>query len=180
MKIVLAGFMGCGKTTVGKKMARLTGFNFVDIDQKIVDDAGMSIVEIFDKHGEQYFRDLEKSTIKSVLENAENTVISVGGGAILNDETANLLKSLARVFFLDVDVKTVMLRTQGDTKRPLLQVPNKRQRVQELLRERRPIYRRNTTDYIDGRLTAPKVARKIIGILKLNIVNELDKSPKVR
>jgi len=179
MKIVLAGFMGCGKTTVGKKLARLTGYKFIDIDEKIVDDAGMGIVEIFERHGEAYFRKLEQNTIKSILDD-ENVVISVGGGAILNDETADLLKSSARVIFLDVDVRTVMLRTQGDTKRPLLQGPNKRQRVADLLKERHPVYRKNTTDIVDGRVTAAKVARKIIEILELNIIDNLDKSSKMR
>ena len=162
--------MGCGKTTVGKKLARLTGFTFVDVDQKIVENAGMEITEIFEKYSEQYFRNLEQSTIKSILNSNENTVISVGGGAILNDETAALLKSKAKIFLLDIDVKTVMLRTKGDTKRPLLQVPNKQERVKQLLQERKPIYLRNCTNVVDGRMGTAKVARKIIKILQLNVV----------
>lgn len=118
--IVLIGFMGCGKTTFGKWIAKHHGMDFIDTDDYIESVQKRSINEIFADKGEEYFRDLETQTIKKLAESVNNSVISVGGGLPVRECNRTLLKKLGKVIFLDTSIDELEKRLSKDTKRPLL------------------------------------------------------------
>ena len=136
MKIYLCGFMGCGKSRIGRELASLLGMDFADLDEYIVSREGMSIPDIFEKHGEGYFRSLEA---KYIAEMPDNSVVALGGGAIINDNTAAVAHSAGRVVFLDVDFDTCYARIKDDPNRPLAH-NNPKEKVRELFDTRRPVY----------------------------------------
>jgi len=137
--IVLTGFMGTGKTEVGREIARLLGYNFVDADDEIVKAEGMPITEIFAKKGEPYFRDLETKIIKA-LSKRTNSVISTGGGAVLREENLSALRENGIIVLLTARAETIYQRTKGDSTRPLLQVDDPLKKINELLSARMPYY----------------------------------------
>ena len=97
--IVLTGIMGAGKTTIGSKLAEKLGFYFIDSDQEIEDSAGQSIANIFKNKGEKYFRQIEKDAVKGILNRDEKIVLSLGGGAFMDDEIRNLIKKYKKLYF---------------------------------------------------------------------------------
>ena len=137
--VVLCGFMGCGKSTVGKRLATVTGREFVDMDTYIEQTAGICVSEIFARHGEAYFRALETQACKE-LALRDGLVIAAGGGALISPENARILRARCTVVYLDVTPETVLSRLEGDTMRPLLQGEGKEARVRELMSVRRPLY----------------------------------------
>ena len=100
MAVFLCGFMGCGKSTIGRLAAKKLGCGFCDTDELIVEKLGMSIPEIFEQKGEPFFRQQEAETVQSL--GLKKTVVSTGGGALLNDTTAEVAKNNGTVIFLDV------------------------------------------------------------------------------
>jgi len=137
--IVLVGFMGSGKTSIGKRVAKQLGFQFIDTDQVIVDRAGLPISDIFARDGEPAFRDLETSAIISIG-HLKRCVIATGGGAVLRDKNRTLLRGLGFVIELTADEDTIYDRVARNTKRPLLQTEDPRATLRELLQTRRPFY----------------------------------------
>lgn len=138
--IILIGFMGAGKTSVGQKLAARMGTTLIDTDQIIESQEKMSISRLFETRGEEVFRSLETEVLKKLLVEAENQVISVGGGLPLKEENRVLLRELGLVCYLQVKPETVVKRLAGDTVRPLLQGENVSQRVETLLNSREPVY----------------------------------------
>ena len=138
--IILIGFMGCGKSSVGRRLAKQLSFCFLDTDERIEQKEKKKISTIFAENGEAHFRSLETKTVKELLEHTENTVISTGGGLPLGEENGKLLQQLGFVVYLDVSKETVLKRLEKDTSRPLLQGPDKEKNVEELLKFRKPIY----------------------------------------
>lgn len=139
--VILIGFMGAGKTTVGERYAKKHGLPMVDTDWLIEERAGMTISEIFAKKGEEEFRKTETAVLEMLLSDGQEKVISVGGGLPLREENRRLLKQLGTVVYLEVNPDTVLKRLEGDTTRPLLQGGDVTQRVKELIAARSPIYR---------------------------------------
>ena len=139
MNIVLCGFMGSGKTTIGRLLKEKLKMPLVDIDEMIESDTGLTISQIFEKFGEDGFRKIECDTVKKASE-MKNTIISTGGGSVLNPDNVTTLKSTGKIFFLDVTPETVLKRLDGNTTRPLLQRPDKEKAVRELLNARRDKY----------------------------------------
>lgn len=137
--IVLTGFMGTGKTEVGKILAGHLGYTFIDADAVIEEEQKMTITEIFKRYGEPYFRELESKVIKRLSE-MERAVISTGGGAVLRQENMDNLRKKGIIICLMASPETIFERTKNDTSRPLLQVENPLQRIKELLDFRRPYY----------------------------------------
>lgn len=137
---VLTGFMGCGKSTVGKSLAKATGRDFLDVDEYIVDKAGCSISRIFAEHGEEYFRALETEALNEIYNTVTGTVISTGGGLPMRKVNRDILNRLGEVVYLDVSPDCVYERLKDDTTRPLLQSENPMERIEELLGFRRPVY----------------------------------------
>jgi len=157
--IVLTGFMGTGKSSVGKTLSHMLATKFVDIDMQIVEHEGMEISEIFKTKGEQYFRDLERQII---LETAKDTgnIISLGGGAVLNPDTIDKLKENSCVIRLNASINKILKNVKGDTNRPLLNGKTKEE-TEKLLSDRE-IYYKNCHDQvnIDG-LSVSQVADKV-------------------
>lgn len=138
--IILIGFMGAGKTTVGKTMARSLGYMFFDTDQLIEEKTGMKISRIFAEMGEEKFRSLETEILGDNWTERENWILSVGGGLPLREENRTLLKSIGTVVYLRVRPDTVLNRLKGDTSRPLLAGDRVKERVEELMAYRSPLY----------------------------------------
>lgn len=137
--IALTGFMGCGKTTIGKRLAKLMGMDFIDLDQKIEKEQGMSISEIFEKNGEMFFRDLETRACHE-LNTLSNTVIATGGGTVIRDSNAEILKENCLILYLNPTLAQIEKNLQGSTTRPLLQVPNVSEHIKSLHSFRAPQY----------------------------------------
>ena len=137
MKIIIVGFMGVGKTSVGKRLAEKLNFDFIDTDYEIELSQDMSISNIFQNYGESYFRKLENQTLKNVL-NRNNIVISTGGGIITDKDNYNILKNEEKVIFLDASVETIINHLHNEiNKRPLLyESENLRKKIEELLSNR--------------------------------------------
>ena len=118
--IVLTGFMGSGKTSVGKALASLTGKMFIDMDEAIVRAAGMSINEIFEKYGEESFRRLEHDMLVEYSLDKYDSIISTGGGIVVREDNIPYLKEMGKVFYLDASDETIYERIKDDNERPLM------------------------------------------------------------
>jgi Shikimate kinase len=138
--IILIGFMGAGKSTIGNRMAKKQHLKFIDTDRLIEDNAGQSIAEIFETKGESEFRDLETQLIKSMIEETDNVLLSVGGGLPMREENRELLRKLGKVIFLRIEPKTVIKRLKNDNSRPLLKGANAHIKIVKLLQIRNPVY----------------------------------------
>ncbi|MDH5752351.1 MAG: shikimate kinase [Deltaproteobacteria bacterium] len=139
MNLILVGFMGSGKSAVGRRLAQRLGYGFLDTDNYIEEQTGRSIAAIFAEEGEEYFRGLEKALAKR-LAGLRNYVISTGGGMITTPGNLELLRAAGLMIFLDADKEEIIQRLERDSKRPLLQGQDVRERVENLLAERMPLY----------------------------------------
>ena len=148
--IVLIGFMGCGKTTVGKALAEKLSYGFLDTDQYIEEKENRAISSIFDEKGEEYFRALETKSLEELVENTERTIVSSGGGLPLREKNAKLIQKLGFVIYLKVKKETVVERLKGDDSRPLLQCEDPEKKIEELLEYRNPIYEVGAHLVIEG------------------------------
>ena len=137
--IVLVGLMGCGKTAIGKRLAKKLDLPFIDLDHKIEEVEKMSVKDIFAKHGEAYFRKLELETARRIL-NGGQVVLATGGGAFINDEIRTLIKEKCISIWINADLKTLLERVSGKNTRPLLENGNKEEILKDLMDKRYPIY----------------------------------------
>ena len=146
--IALIGFMGAGKSAVGRELAaRVKGPRF-DTDEMIRKRFGSSIPEIFAKYGEETFREAETDALRS-LRHVEADIIVTGGGIVLRDENVQLLRALAMTIWLHADEEILWQRASRRSSRPLLQTPNPRQKFSVLLQERLPLYQATADHRID-------------------------------
>lgn len=163
--IVLAGFMGTGKTFTGRILAQKLGRKFIDTDTLIERDAGISIHEIFEKFGEGHFRRLEREAVKRVSGEG-NAVIAVGGGAIVNLENLSDLKRSGVLICLTASPDAILSRVERNSDRPLLKVDDKMEKIKELLTARAPYYEKaDITVDTDGK-SPEQVADEILSLLK--------------
>jgi len=139
MKIVLTGFMGTGKSVVGRRLAERLGLSFLDLDDMIEEEAGMSIAEIFASEGEPGFRRREREQIASVHRRG-HCVIATGGGALLDPENIRTLGTGAVLVCLQAEPEVILRRIKAESHRPLLQVPDRMVRIRELLEQRASAY----------------------------------------
>ncbi len=139
--IVLTGFMGTGKTAVGRELSRMLNMRLVDIDSEIELSQKKTINDIFKIHGEKYFRDLESELIKK-YSGEKSLIISTGGGAVLRDKNMNALRKNGIIFCLSARAETILERTKMSDERPLLKVDDPLAKINELLDYRRPFYER--------------------------------------
>lgn len=141
MNIVLIGYRGTGKSSVGKLLAERSGRTLVSTDAEVVRRAGQSIPEIVAQHGWDRFRDLESEVCRD-LAGRDGLIIDTGGGAILRQENVDQLKANGIVFWLTAEVPTISRRIGGDTQRPSLTgTKSFLEEIEEVLRERTPKYR---------------------------------------
>lgn len=159
MNIFLCGFMGCGKSTVGRLLARNMNMDFYDLDEYIVKNEGRSIPDIFSQDGEGYFRDLETKAIKSFADK-KNCVIALGGGAVLRKENALAAKAQGEVVYIKADFDTCYKRICGDTNRPLASGADK-ESLEKRYNDREPVYSdaASVTVFADG--TPEEIAQLI-------------------
>ncbi|WP_311769794.1 shikimate kinase [Listeria seeligeri] len=162
-QVILIGFMGAGKTTVGNILAKLANLPYIDIDEVIIHEQGMSVSDIFAKHGEKEFRRLEHEKLKELANT--KAVIATGGGIVLNPENREVLKNTYPVIYLETKPEVFMNRLKGDTTRPLVQ-----QKTPEEIRaifEPRIQHYETSADFIvntDNR-NQQEVARAILAML---------------
>ncbi len=138
--IILIGFMGCGKTTVGVKLSYRLRRTVVDTDKEIEKEEKRAISDIFATDGEEYFRDRETACLRKMLGSMNNQIISVGGGLPLREENRALLRKLGQVFYLRARPETIYERVKHDTTRPLLQGPDPQEKIRALLAKRDGAY----------------------------------------
>ena len=140
--IVLIGMPGCGKSTIGRLLARRLNVPFFDSDQVIEQRLGETIRSYFDREGESAFRDVEEAVLRDVLQPAaSDAVVATGGGAVLRPANRQQMRVAAQVIYLRATPEDIFRRVRYDTKRHLLQVDNPLAKLQELYRVRDPLYR---------------------------------------
>ena len=137
--IFLIGFMGCGKSTNARYLSKITGAQQMEMDQKIVDDQGMTIAEIFSKFGEPYFRDLETELIRTLI-GCEPMVVSCGGGAALREENVALMKQCGKIVLLTATPESIYERVKHGIDRPILKGNMNVEYIAGLMEKRRPKY----------------------------------------
>lgn len=141
VNLYLVGMMGCGKSTTGRALAKQLGYGFVDTDDLITQLTGQAITDIFAESGEDHFRQVESKVLSEVAAHT-NLVVATGGGIVLDKKNWSFLQH-GLVIWLDVEAKQLWQRLQADQSRPLLQKPNPQQVLEELLTQRRPLYRQS-------------------------------------
>jgi shikimate kinase len=155
--------MGSGKSSIGRLLSKKLGFQFIDTDRLIIERAGMEISEIFSRHGEGYFRDLESTTLAS-LAHLKRCIIATGGGVVLREANRALLYELGFVVGLTADEEVIFERVSRNSKRPLLQTKNPRETMRSLLNDRAGMYEAAAQFTVDtSRLTYEQIAEIIIG-----------------
>lgn len=172
ISLALVGMPGCGKSTVGRHLARQLGLQFIDSDSVIEQRIAMPIREYFALHGEDAFRDVEQAVIDD-LAGREGQVLATGGGAVLRPSNRDALHSRSHVVYLRATPEELHRRLRNDTQRPLLQVADPLRRLRDLYRDRDPLYRRAAHFVVES--ARPSVAGLIGMVLtQLELAGVLD------
>lgn len=159
--LYLVGFMGVGKSAIGRRVAKELGFKFIDSDQAIERLKGKRIPEIFESEGESSFRRYEREFIETGHPETD-CVISCGGGLVVQPGMKELLKQKGVVICLFASVESILERTGRSSHRPLLNVEDPEQRVRDLLAEREPIYMESGACITTDGRTIPEVVRHMM------------------
>ena len=162
--IILTGMMGAGKTTIAKLLAEKLNIKAIDIDSLIEQNEREKIAEIFSNKGEEYFRKIEKETIKNIF-TPENLIISLGGGALENQETRNILLNNSTVIYLQTSPEIIFERIKSNTERPLLCGNMSVEKISEILEKRIKNYQSATYTITTDNKTPTQIAKEIIGVL---------------
>lgn len=145
--IAIVGLMGAGKSTLGNRLAKKLKFYFIDSDLEIEERNRCSINQIFAKKGERYFRKIEAEVIAELINRNEDIVLSLGGGAFLEEKTRQILKEKALIIWLHAPINETLHRISGNRNRPLLNHSDKRQVLEDLIQIRYPIYGEADLDF---------------------------------
>lgn len=137
--VALVGLMGAGKSCIGRRLAPRLDLPFIDADREVEEAAGCSIPEIFARHGEQAFRDGERRVMVRLLQGPPH-VLATGGGAFMDVQTREAIGQRAISVWLRADIELLMRRVSRRNDRPLLQVPDPRKALEELIQQRYPVY----------------------------------------
>ena len=157
--VYLCGFMGCGKSTVGKLLAEMLDCDFYDMDEYIVEREKMKIPQIFAEKGEKYFRETETAVIKELSE--KQGIIACGGGAMLKKENAEIASEKGVVVYIDVPFETCYGRISGDRNRPIV-MSNTKEELEFIYDSRVPLYKENSDITVTGDGTAGEIAGRIL------------------
>ena len=139
--ISLIGFMGSGKSTIGKILAKKLGLLFIDLDRVIELDQEKEIRDIFKIYGEKYFRELETSVIKKIYRN-KNCVFACGGGVVKRRENMDIIRENSLVVYLNVSIPDIIYRLKEVKDRPLIDVENKEETIEKMMKARDVLYRK--------------------------------------
>lgn len=162
--IYLVGFMATGKTSIGRELSRRLKRDFLDLDDLIVEKEKMPITEIFRQKGEPYFRQIEKESVKEVC-SRDNLIVGCGGGAVVDRENLSNLKKSGIVICLKADTDTILKRTKDNIQRPLFNIGDPRERIEELLKKREPFYSQSDHAIDTTNLSISQAVDKIIKII---------------
>ncbi len=163
--IILIGFMGTGKTSVGMRLAEMLDMKFIDTDDLIEENSKMSIPEIFSEMGEEHFRDLESEAVEAVSR-FSRYVVATGGGAVIREQNVRNLRSSGLLFCLDATPEAIFQRTSQYAHRPLLQVEDPISRIRNMLQFRAPFYAKADYRIDTSKLTVDQVADRIATTFK--------------
>ena len=164
--IFLVGMMGAGKTTIGKALAQRLALEFVDTDRVLVERTGVPVATIFEIEGEDAFRRRESAVLAEVAA-GQGRVVATGGGAVLSAANREVMRANGTVVYLRARVENLWERTRHDTSRPLLDTPNPRERLAELLTQREPLYRESAHVIVEtGTQAASTVLGRILEALR--------------
>lgn len=164
----LVGMPGCGKSTVGRHLARLLGTRFVDLDAELEHQLGEAIRPFFEREGEDAFRDLEQQALAELLNAGTEMVLATGGGAVLREANRDLLHARSTVLYLRSSPEDLFRRLRHDNKRPLLQVNNPLEKLRELYQLRDPLYRHAAHYLIEtGRPSVTSLVNMVLMQLEL-------------
>ncbi len=148
-KIILIGFMCSGKTLIGQRLAKIIDSPHIDLDEVIVNYYGKTIAEIFSEQGEEHFRKIE-SEFACLLQNAEKCIISTGGGIVTNEKNMDCLSKNSFIVYLKANKETILKNYKASKiKRPLLEVENVEEKIEELLKDRVQLYEKYSNKIID-------------------------------
>jgi len=164
--IFLIGFMGCGKSTIAGLLAERLGVSQVEMDELIVQEQGMPITEIFEKYGEEHFRDIETDLIRR-LQTSDGVVVSCGGGAVLREENRKMMKESGVIVWLTAKPETILERVKNSTNRPILNGHMNVEYIAELMEKRRECSQ-EAADYplaTDGK-SREEICEEILEVVK--------------
>ena len=165
--IVLVGLSGSGKSTIGAALSKQLDFSFIDVDDRIVQNEGISIAEIFALQGEGRFRELERNTVLE-LDLSRPSVLALGGGAWMQEEIRDFLAPIATIIYLEADVESILQRLENNNARPLLDDLGKRKEVlEQQLEVRESVYTQSTIT-VNANTAVPEVTQEIIQKLRLS------------
>jgi shikimate kinase len=164
--IFLVGMMGAGKTTVGRALAHRLRREFVDTDRVLVERTGVPVATVFEIEGEEGFRKRETAVLHE-LGGRDDCVIATGGGIVLAEENRRVMRESGTVVYLRARLESLWERTRHDSSRPLLATPDPRGRLEELLREREPLYRDAAHLVVDsGSQSAATLVNRVVAALR--------------
>ena len=164
INVILIGFMACGKTTIGKELSNLLGYEFLDTDALIEKGAGTTIKEIFNTQGESCFRALEALTLEQ-LQGISGHVISVGGGAVVNQANFNLLHTLGVMIFLDTPFEDILRNLKGSF-RPLIGDRLDAVKTRELYDKRLPIYQKADYTFSTANKSISEISEALASLIR--------------
>ena len=163
--IILTGFMGTGKTAVGRRLAMLLNMKLMDVDTEIEKSQQMTINEIFRQFGEPRFREIETEMIQKLSER-KDVIISTGGGAVLKQKNMDALRKQGVIICLMASPQTILKRTSHNSNRPLLKVEDPFEKIKELLNFRKPFYEKADIMIDTEGKTPLQIAEEIIDKIK--------------
>ena len=173
--IIFVGLMGAGKTTVGRSLAKNLKKTFLDSDFEIEKRTGVKIPTIFEMEGEAGFRKRETAVLQDLC-SLQNVVLATGGGAVLDSNNRNIMKSCGIVVYLRADIHDLYLRTRHDKNRPLLQTSDPQAKLQELFAVRDPLYREVADIVVDtGNQPVAQIVAKIQALINKKISEKVTK-----
>ena len=178
--IILTGFMGSGKTTVGRILADYYQCEFMDTDKRIEDEQKKSVTEIFAADGEEFFRRLETELLVTLNDGKQSGIITIGGGMPVREENRRLIKQLGKVVYLKASAETIYQRLKDDNARPLLNVADPRREIEEMLARRTPVYAAMADFTVDtDERPLDQVAEEIFQVLADRLENENEKLERI-
>jgi shikimate kinase len=173
MIVFLTGFMGSGKSRIGRELSKRTGWRFIDTDGEIEKRAHMSVTEIFHIRGEQYFRSLEEQIIEEICEITTDCIVALGGGALISDRSRETVLKNGYLIYIKSEAEAIYQRVQHTSKRPLLQEKNKIMDKREFLLKINKLLKIRERGYKQSHLTiqrdeneAKDIAHQILMFLK--------------